>query len=528
MRLNVYRYVEIVRNRLLFMDKRVKLMFKNMIFLYIRMFVIMCINLLAVRLLLQVLGETDYGIFNVVGGIVTMLSFLSSSMSSATMRFFSYNIGKGDNKNLRKLFSVSLMVYIGIIIISVLLAETGGLWFIYNKLLIPDSRFQAAFWVYQFSVVTFSLNMMSVPFMALIISSEKMNFYVLLSIFDAVLKLVIIGIVHYMDGDKLILYVALFTSISIANIVAYLLYVKACYRQVEIIPRWDTVCFRELFSYCSWYMYGSVSQLIKNQGINVLLNMFFNPVINAARGIAYQISSVMTTFVNSFYQAVRPQITKRYASGEIESMRSLVYQTTKMSYYLVLIISLPLLIILPEILSLWLIQVPDHTVLFTRLVIIATIIETLELPLNTAICSNGNIKWFQLVTGTIVIMNLPISYLFLKLGYSPQITMIVAIAIAVLAQIARILFAKLVFGLNIKEYLILISKLGMTSLIAIIVPLLVRWKLQDIFRLDLLIGYIAISLLYILIVIYLVGISTKERATLNYYVNSYIEKYRKK
>lgn len=265
------------------------------------MFVIMCINLLAVRLLLQVLGETDYGIFNVVGGIVTMLSFLSSSMSSATMRFFSYNIGKGDNKNLRKLFSVSLMVYIGIIIISVLLAETGGLWFIYNKLLIPDSRFQAAFWVYQFSVVTFSLNMMSVPFMALIISSEKMNFYVLLSIFDAVLKLVIIGIVHYMDGDKLILYVALFTSISIANIVAYLLYVKACYRQVEIIPRWDTVCFRELFSYCSWYMYGSVSQLIKNQGINVLLNMFFNPVINAARGIAYQISSVMTTFVNSFY-----------------------------------------------------------------------------------------------------------------------------------------------------------------------------------------------------------------------------------
>ena len=492
------------------------------------MFVIMCINLLAVRLLLQVLGETDYGIFNVVGGIVTMLSFLSSSMSSATMRFFSYNIGKGDNKNLRKLFSVSLMVYIGIIIISVLLAETGGLWFIYNKLLIPDSRFQAAFWVYQFSVVTFSLNMMSVPFMALIISSEKMNFYVLLSIFDAVLKLVIIGIVHYMDGDKLILYVALFTSISIANIVAYLLYVKACYRQVEIIPRWDTVCFRELFSYCSWYMYGSVSQLIKNQGINVLLNMFFNPVINAARGIAYQISSVMTTFVNSFYQAVRPQITKRYASGEIESMRSLVYQTTKMSYYLVLIISLPLLIILPEILSLWLVQVPDHTVLFTRLVIIATIIETLELPLNTAICSNGNIKWFQLVTGTIVIMNLPISYIFLKLGYSPQITMIVAIAIAVLAQIARILFAKLVFGLNIKEYLILISKLGMTSLIAIIVPLLVRWKLQDIFRLDLLIRYIAISLLYILIVIYLVGISTKERATLNYYVNSYIEKYRKK
>lgn len=488
-------------------------MLRNTMFLYIRMFVIMCINLIAVRLLLQTLGETDYGIYNVVGGVVAMLTFLSSTMSSAALRFYSYYMGKNDAEQLNKVFRVSILTFIVIVLVAVMLAETAGLWLVNTQLTIPENRLYASNWVYQLSIITFSINMLVVPFMALIIATERMDFYAIVSMIDAFLKLGIIFVIKESSVDKLILYSSLYTIISLANIIAYGSFIKLKHRKLLITPLWDRGCFIQLFSYCGWYMFGSVSTVLRSQGINILLNIFFNPAINAARGLAYQVNSAVNMFVTSFYQSVRPQITKRYAADEMDSMRSLVLKSTKLSYYLVLLIAVPLLIWMPNILSLWLDTVPDYTVLFTRLVIVATMIDTIGHPLTTAVCADGNIKWFQIITGCIVLMNLPISYLFLKLGYPPQITIYIAIVVAVIVQIIKMYFSRKVYHLDLIVYIGLMGKLLIITIISLIIPFLISriWFVDNLFSLSVV---LILVLIYISIIIYLIGLDNSDREML--------------
>lgn len=491
-------------------ENRNKLMLKNTIFLYLRMFVIMCLNLVSVRLLLQALGATDYGIFNVVGGIVAMLTFLSSSMSSASQRFYACAIGAKDYTGLWKVFGVSLTTFFIIVAITVLLAETGGLWLVNNKLIIPEDRFDAVNWIYQFSIVTFSVNMLCVPFIAFVVASEKMNYYAIVSIIDAVLKLIIILVINIVSVDKLIFYGGLYMLIAFANIIAYTVYVKIRYREIRIMPCWDKFLFHQLFSYCSWYMFGAVAQVVRSQGINVLLNMFFNPIVNTARGLAYQVNAAVNMFVTSFYQAVRPQIIKRYAAHELDSMKTLVISSTKLSYYLVLIVSVPLLVLMPEILKLWLHEYPDNTILFTRLVIIVTMIETLGNPLTTAICADGKIKWYQIVTGSSILLNLPISYIALRLGCAPQSTMYIAIGIAVLTHVIRVYYAKQMFDLDTYGYCKVLVIIAIVTVLGAFVPVVFR----NFVSVNSILSIVSLAILYsgwVMIIVMFIGIDKNER-----------------
>lgn len=476
------------------------------------MFVIMCINLIAVKLLLQALGETDYGIYNVVGGIVTMLTFLSSSMSSAAQRFFAYYIGSNDELNFYKVFRVSLLTFILIVFVIFVLAETIGLWLVNTQLTIPESRIVTTLWVYQLSVLTFCINLFVVPFMAVIIASERMDFYAIVSMIDAILKLCIIYIIKVSSTDKMILYAGLYMFISFTNLIVYIFFIKRKYRKLSFKPTWDGNIFRQIFSYCSWYMFGSFSTVVSNQGINVLLNIFFNPVINAARGIAYQINSAVNMFVTSFYQAVRPQIIKRYAAGEMASMRSLVFKSTKLSFYLMLLMSVPLLVWMPEILGVWLKNVPEFTVLFARLVIITTMIDTLGHPLTTAICANGNIKWFQILTGGILLMNLPISYVFLKYGFPPQVTMYIAIWVSIFVYIVKIYYSKLIYDLNLSEYILVLVKIIIVSALSLLIPIVIYQVIQKELT-DVLFG-IFLSLINVAFVIFIIGMNREEKLML--------------
>ena len=486
-------------------------MLKNTFFLYIRMFVIMCINLVAVRLLLQALGETDYGIFNVVGGVVAMLSFLSSTMSSASQRFYACHLGTNNVVELRKVFGVSVSTFILIVIVSVIIAETFGLWVVSSKLTIPLERMHAAYWVYQFSIVTFSMNILCVPFVALVIASERMNFYAIVSVVDSVLKLIIILLISVLSYDKLLFYGGLYMLISFANIIAYIAYTRKCFRnEVGIRPLWDAKSFKDLFSYCSWYMFGSVAQVVRSQGINILLNIFFNPIVNTARGLAYQVNAAVSMFVTSFYQAVRPQIIKRYASEEYDSIQSLVINSTKFSYYLVLLFAIPLIVLMPEVLGLWLHTIPDNAVLFTRLVIIITMIDTTGFPLSTSICADGNIKLFQIVSGCILLLNLPVSYIFLRMGGKPETTMYIAILMAIIAQVVRVHFAKNLYNLNLKKYGKMTIVLLLTTILSFALPGILKEYIPTIGIMNLVL-HLSVDIIWIMLVVMSIGLNVDER-----------------
>lgn len=492
-------------------NSRSSRMLKNSIFLYTRMFVIMGINLITVRLLLKALGETDYGLYNVVGGVVTMLTFVSTSMSSAAQRFFAYYIGRNDKEQLIKVFRVSLFIFLLIVLATIPVAETIGLWFVKNKLTIPSERYDAALWVYHFSVISFAFNLLVVPFRAMVLSTERMDFFAVITMIESGMKLIM---VFFISGDfhqdKLIIYSLLFTFVIIFNYLAYALFVKVKNKYLSYVPLFERYYFNQLFSYCSWYLFGTIATVVRGQGINILLNIFFNPIVNAARALAYQVNSAVEAFVSSFYSAVRPQIVKRFAANELDSLHALLLKSTFLSFYLVLLISAPLFVWMPNILELWLGEVPEYTVLFTRLVIINSMIETLGLPLSTAVCADGNIKWFQIVTGTIILLNLPISYCFLMNSFSPEITMIVAIFLSCLVQCIKMYFAKITIKLNLSEYYRLLIRILLVTAVSFVFTLFI-------YKVTIGIGLwkellsIMVSVLFILVFIYYVGLKSSDR-----------------
>lgn len=474
----------------------------------------MAVSLFTVRIILKALGAEDYGIQNVVGGIVAMLSFFSSTMVSASMRFFAFELGRKDYKRLNQFFNLSVFTYIGFSLIVLLLAETIGLWFVKTQLTIPANRMGAAMWVYQFSILSFILHMFVVPYNSMIIAHEKMNIYAYVSIAEAVLKLVIVYLLLVINADKLKAYSTLLFLVTAIISITYIVYGNRKYKECKLSLFWDTKMFKELISYSGWSLFGALSDMIRNQGINILINVFFNPVVNAARAIAFQINNAINIFVTNFFQAVRPQITKQYAAGEKQDMMILVFSSSKFCYYLILLFAVPILIETRYILNLWLNNVPDNTVLFTRLIIIITMIESISYPLMTAVSATGKIKSYQIITGGLLILNLPITFLFYKLGYPPEFSMYVAIGIAFISQISRVIFVKKMHGLSIKSYFkdIIIVLIAVT-LFSITPPLILSNALDC--NLSRLVNITSLSILSSVVSIYFLGLTHKERYTIN-------------
>jgi len=487
---------------------------KNTLLLYFRMIITMLVSLYTIRLVLNTLGVVDYGIYNVVGGIVVMFSFLSGTMASASQRFFAFELGRNDILQLKKLFSLTVIIYFIIALIVLLVSETIGLWFLNYKMIIPVERMEAANWIYQFAILSFLVTIITIPYNAAIIAHENMKIFAYVSIIEVSLKLVIVYLLILFSFDKLILYsILLFGTTCIVTFI-YRTICKRNYEECVYFFYWNRSLFRTLISYSGWNLFGSVAWVLNSQGINILLNLFFGPVVNASRAIAYQVSSTVFQFVSNFITAVNPQITKYYATNEKDQMMKLVFQSSKLSYFLLFILSMPVLLETNFILTLWLKQIPEYAVLFLRLVVIIALIDSLSFPLMTAAQATGKVKYYQIVVGGMLLFNLPVSYLFLNLGYEPQVTMYISILISSISLFLRLLMLRTMIGLIIKNFFkyVLVAVFSV-SVVSYILPLILIFNFNDGFFRFFAVGFS--GLITSIGSIYLFGISINERHILN-------------
>lgn len=433
----------------------------------------MLVSLYTVRVVLATLGAEDYGIYNVVAGVVTLFSFLSGSMATASQRYFSFALGQNDEAQLKRYFSMSFTIYCMIAIVVMMVAETFGLWFVENKLVVPDERQQAAFWIYQASVFSTVCTIITAPFMASIIAHEDMNIYAYVSVIEVILKLGIVFLLPLFSADTLIVYGLLMAAVVFVNTALYRGICTRKYAECRFAFFWDKELFKELVSYTGWNMFGASVGVFKNQLVNIILNQFFSPVVNAARGIAAQVNGAVNSFSQGFSTAVRPQIIKSYASGNRDEMLALMYRSCKATFFLMYVFTLPLSLEMPYVLGLWLGNVPDHAILFTRLALLDALIDSVSYPLMTAAQATGRIGLYQSVVGGVLLLNAPISYLVLKLGAPPYGVFAVAIGCAVIATIARLIILKSLIGFSLMNFLFkVIIPVVAASLVAFAISLI--------------------------------------------------------
>ncbi len=425
---------------------------KNTLMLYVRMLLVMMVSLYTSRITLEALGVEDFGIYSVVGGVVTLFSFINLAMSTGTQRFITYAIGGGDETEVNRVFSSSLSIHIIIAFVIFILAESVGLWFLNNRLNIPVDRVVAANWVYQFSILTAMISITQVPYTASIIAQERMNVYAAVSIFDCVARLGVVYALLMWGGDKLVLYSGLYGALTVVVALVYRFYSVRNFTFARYKFYYDKELWRDLGEYAGWNIFGNLAVVGYMQGVNVVLNIFFGPLINSARAISTQVNSALMQFVSSFQVAMNPQIVKSYARGEVTDMLELMSRGSKLSFVLLWVISMPVMVNVEYFLNLWLVDVPAHTVVFTQLTILNSLIESLSGPLMTSIQATGRIKLYQSLVGGILLMNLPLSYLFLKLGGESQIVYYVLIGCTVVAFVARLFIVKRYLPFSVIDY----------------------------------------------------------------------------
>lgn len=455
---------------------------KNTLMLYVRMLFGMLVSLYTSRVVLQALGVEDYGIYNVVGGFVAMFSMISASLSSSVGRFLTFELGKGDMEALKRVFSTSLSIHVFLSVIIVLLAETVGIWFLNTHMTIPEARLYAANWVFQASVLTFVINLWSVPFSASIVAHERMSAFAYIGILDIVLRLLMVLFIAYsgLDFDRLIVYALL---LVVVVCLMQMIYWRYCYRNFEecrISLHFDAQYWKAMSSFAGWNFIGCTAGLLKEQGVNVLLNIFIGPVVNAARGIAGTVNNVLASFSGNFMTALNPQITKSYAAGDYDYMFSLVERGSRFSYYILLIFALPVLFETEFILTLWLKSYPEHTANFVRLILIVTLCDILSNTLINLQLATGKLRNYQLAVGGMLLMNFPLSYLCLNFGYPPESTLIVAFVVSVCCLLLRLIFLRTMVGLSVKKFLRKVCmNVLLVTFVAAIIPFLIYIQMSD-------------------------------------------------
>ena len=494
---------------------------KNTLYLYLRSFVTLLISLYTSRIVLGCLGVEDYGIYNVVGGVIGMLSFLNNSMASSYQRYFNYEMGRHNEQGVASLFKSSLTVQLFYAIIIVLIAETLGLWFLENKLVIDLDRMDAARWIYHISVFSFVLMIFQAPFNALIISYEKMGIFAYISILDSVLKLVIVLVLPLFAGDKLIVYGVLGLLIIVVNFFIYLFVCRLNFSTCRLALNWEKNNIRRLLSFSSWGMIDSLSYTLINQGVNIVLNLFFGTVVNAARGVSYQVLTAVNQFITGFQTSFRPQLTKSYAEGNLVSMYKLYYTATKVSCYLIWCISLPILFETQSILELWLgNNIPDYTIIFVRLILLTALVNVFANPTSCIAFSTGNIKWFTIIVSGINLLNLPVVYFFLKLGYSPASALYVVLFMSIIVQIIRLLVLKKLLPFSLREYL---NQVVLPTFSVLLFSIIIPFLLKNI-MVECLISTIIVSLsafLSVLIMVWIIGLEKYEKNTIKIKVKDF-------
>lgn len=497
---------------------------KNTFYLYIRMLLMMAVSLYTSRIVLINLGVENYGIYQAVGGIVGFLDMVNGFMVNGVMRFLTFEMGRGDNIKLHRTFCTTMYIQIGVAIIIVLLAESIGLWFLFNKLVIPDNRLFAAFFVLQFSIITAVFNITQVPYTSIITSREKMGVFAGITIFDSLAKLAIVLVLPLVTFiDSLILYGFLLMVVGLISMSITRIYCIKHFEESQFKLLFDKDIFKQIASYSLWNVISTFGTVFSGQGMVILTNMFFSPSVVAARSISLTVSGQATRFVQSFRQAINPQIVKSFAAGDIERSHSLLLTSTQFSFYLVLLISLPLYLLINPVLNLWLKEVPDYTLVFAKVVLIENLFSTIVSCFYTAIYAKGRLKEFVLTSSMTKILMFPIVYILFKLGYDP-------ITLSWASLIANILIAIIIdpfilvriVGYTYKEIYGVILKCFIITIIAIPIPYLIYTYVDE----NTIKGFTTIlctSISCVLLTIYTFGIDKNIRMKLIYYIKEKVK-----
>ena len=495
---------------------------KNTLLLYFRMLLIIIVGLYTSRIVLNTLGVSDYGIYNVVGGIVAMLAFLNSAMVAASQRFISFELGTGNMEKLKKVFSTSVSIHIALAVIILLIAETLGLWFVNTHLNIPPERMEAANWVYQCSILTLLITIVSVPYNSCIVAHEHMKAFAYVSIVEAVLKLLIVYLLLLGDFDKLILYAILVACVALIIRIIYGIYCKRHFEECTYHFVFDKPLFKEMFVFAGWSMIGNLGFSFKDQGSNIILNLFFGTTVNAARGIAMQVNGIISNFSNNFTMALNPQITKQYAADDVEASVKLVYAGCRYSFYLLLLITIPVMINIDYLLRLWLGTVPEYTSQFLMLALIAALIDVMARPLVTALQATGRIKIFQIVICIIMLCELPLAYIILHFGGKPYWAMYPTIFVTFVGLFTRFfILQKMIPAYQLHTFAIkIVGRNLLIGIICFVISDFIREYYSQNF-----ISFLITSLLAFILsssTVYLMGLSKIERTKLTTFIRKKI------
>ncbi|MCR5573869.1 MAG: lipopolysaccharide biosynthesis protein [Bacteroidaceae bacterium] len=500
---------------------------KNTILLYFRMILMMCINLYTSRIVLHTLGVEDYGIYNVVGGVVVMFSFLTDSMTASTQRFLTFELGAGNKQRLHEVFVTSIHIHFIISLMIIVLGETVGLWFLNEKMVIPPERMTAAYWCFHLSIFTAVLDVLSYPYISAIIAHEKMKSFAYIAILDAVLKLMLVYLLLVFDYDRLILYAVLYAGEKLLLRSVYNIY---CLRNFEECRyRWlfEKSLFRRMASFAGWRMLGSMAYVLYTQGLNLLLNVFFGPVANAARATAYQAQIAVGRFSGNVQTAINPQITKTYASGQIEEMHQIIYKGFRLIYFILLILCLPLMVEAPTVLDLWLMEVPEGSVTFLRILLVTLLVQRCYGVMITAVSATGNIKRYEIIMGTLNLTTVPIAYIVLKAGGAPWSVFAVHLAVAVIANIAILGVILPTIKMGLKNFLrFAVMRCALVTVLSLVIPLAIKMTFDSSLFVSIL--NIILTVFSTVVLCLTLGLELEERSQMKDKINSFVVKFKKK
>lgn len=494
------------------MDSSNKRIAKNTAFLYVRMIMTMGITLFTSRIILQALGVSDYGLYNAVGSIVIMFSIVNSMLSSGTSRFLTYELGCGNFEKLKKTFGASFAMHTAMALLVFIVAETMGLWFLNEKMVIPENRYEAANWLYQFSIASCMLSLTQIPYNASIIAHERMGVYAWVGISEAVFKLSIVFILLYVPlSDNLIAYGALIMAWSIGIQIFLRWYCHRNFEEARLTIVKDKQIYKKMLSFSLWDTIGAFCATGNSQGANILMNLFFGVTVNAARGIAYQVENAVTQFSNNFMTAVKPQITKLYAQQKYNDFFKLIFESARFSYFLLFMVSLPLCLEIDYILSIWLVEVPAYTGMFIQYITVTKLIRSLNTPIMYGVHATGNIKWMNILSGgQSLLLTLPVTYLLYKVGFPPQSLFWVLILTSILGNV----FEDISLKKNLNYSLLSLFKQVylksiILSLVASLPPFLIVFFIDSSFYRLLLTVFV--SIISVAIVVFYFGITRQMR-----------------
>lgn len=496
---------------------------KNTLLLYFRMLLMMGVTLYTSRVVLDKLGITDYGIYNVVGGIVAMLGFLNNAMSTAVQRYLSFEIGRKNDEGVNRIFNIALVAHIGIAIIVLFVMEVAGVWYLNTYMNIPPNRLDAANWVLQCSILTTLFTIIQVPYNAIIISKEQMGIYAHISILEAILKLLVVYLLSIGNFDRLKLYSVLIMSITIGILMIYRIYCSRKFKETQFKYIKDRALLKQLINFAGWNMLGELAWVFTGQGVNIILNLFWGPSVNAARGLADQVNAAVIRFVSNFQTAVNPQLIKSYANHELEEMKKLLYRSTRFSFYLMLALSLPLIIKMDYILHIWLKEVPEYATIFCQLTLICSLVSTISNLLAQVARAYGKIRKYQIIISIALFMNFPLSYIILKCGASPISTIIINIGIQATLIFVRLYLTNRMINMSILQFSDnVILPIIMVSISSFILSIIISQYLNDSFINFLVVCIVAFA--NVCFSAFFIGMSSNERKHIRIALNKLTEK----